>query len=95
MNGTTLINETGFIYTVVSALVENVTGNLFGAFFLIMLAVFALGIAFKVPIEYTAIFLIPLYVALAAYYQSFLALFGVLLLFVGVIAAKNYIIGRI
>lgn len=88
------INESGFIYGFVYYATTNVTGSLFLTLLFILLGLMAMAFAFRVPIEFTIIFLLPLVITLMAFNANFLALGGILLVWLGIILAKNFFFGR-
>ena len=84
------INTSQIIYTVIDSATTNITGHLFLTFFLFFLLVIGLAIAFKIPVEYTAIFILPLSLVLMGSMQEFLGIGGALLLYLGFLLAKNF-----
>ena len=85
-----VINETGIIGQVILGITANVTGNLFLTMLLILIVFLLVGFAFRAPMEWQAVYLLPLFIAFMAYSAEFLAVGGVVLMFLGAILAKNF-----
>lgn len=90
LNSTLLLNETGVMGDVLSGLTTGVTGSLFLSLLLIVLLILGLAIAFRIPIEYTAIFITPMILVLMAYTGGFMLFGSVLLIYLALIFAKNF-----
>lgn len=88
------INQTGTVNTVLSGITTNITGDQFTTYLFVMLFIIMLAIAFRIPIEFTAIIIFPLFVVLAAYTTDYLSIFGVLLIYLGILIGKNFFFGR-
>lgn len=88
------LNNSGFIYAFIYYATNNVTGSLFLTLLGIILVLMAMAFAFKVPLEFTGIFILPLLLILMAFTSDFLALGGIFLIWLGVILAKNFLFGR-
>lgn len=86
-----MINETGVIGEVMVGLTNNVTGSLFLTLVLILVIFVIIGSLFRVPIEWQAVYLYPLMIAFMAYSGEFLAIGGVMAMFLGVILAKQFL----
>lgn len=86
-----LVNESGYIGQVMAGVAENVTGDYTGAILLFVIIVIALALAFRIPVEVTALLILPLCLAGMAFGgQGIMVFGGVLLIFVGVVIAKNF-----
>lgn len=88
------IDTTSGIGLLITTLTENVTGELFITLFLLVVAIILLAIASRIPIEFTAILVLPLLVGFLAFEQSFLAVAGVGFIYLGVLFAKNFFFYR-
>ena len=93
LNSTSFLNNTGVVGDVINGLSGDVTGSLFLTLLLVLLLLFGLAIAFRIPIEYTALFVTPLMLALMAGGGAEFLMFGTLLLiYLGIIFGKNFFI---
>lgn len=87
-----LFNESQTPWLVMEALTNNITGSLFLSLILIYVLVIGLSMLFRMEIEYTMLFLLPLTIVLMAFSGEFLAFGFVMLLYMGFILAKNFFI---
>jgi hypothetical protein len=85
-----LINQSGIIYSILSGFTSDVSGSWFLTLFIIMIFFIVLSFALRIPIEYTAIIVLPLLLLLAAYVGDFKSFLGVVAILLGVILAKNF-----
>ena len=83
-------NETGIISSGLMLLSDNVTGSVFISLLLIMVLLILVAMLFRLPIEVTAIILMPVLIVFMALTSEFLAVGGVVLIYLGVIFAKNF-----
>jgi len=67
------------------------TGSIFLSLLMIVLIIVAIGLAFPLPMEWTAIFIMPLLLTLMAYDASFYPAGGVFLLYMAFIIAYNFL----
>lgn len=84
------IDTTGIIYSFLATMTVNVTGSFFISTLLI--AFFFMGICalFGIPLEFTAIILLPLHLGfLACLGTDWLAITGVILIYLGILLGKN------
>ena len=86
------LNETGFIATLLTNITNNITGSLFLTLLLIMLFFIVVALIFRIPIEYTAVILTPLFLVFIAATSDFLAVGGLVLIYLGILFAKNFIL---
>ena len=84
------LNSTGTAYAILEGLTNDVTGSLFMSLLMIVFLILAFSLAFRIPMEYTAIFILPILIVSMAYFQQFLAIGGVILIYLGVVMAKNF-----
>jgi len=89
---TGFLNCTQTIGLVVQATTEQTTGTLFLTFLFVILILMAIAMMFKVPLEFTMILILPLTLALMAYYQNFLGVGAAFLIYLAVLMTKNWII---
>ena len=88
------IDTNGTIYTVLQGITTNVTGSWFLTLLFITMLVIALALAFRIPVEFTMLFMIPFFIVLMAFNGQFLAIGGVVLIYVGILLAKNFFFSR-
>ena len=88
------INSSGSTATIVKGLYDNVGGSWFATISLIILFVILIAVIMRIPMELTAIFIIPLLLVCFVYVPDFLSVLGVALLYVGVIVGKNILFER-
>lgn len=82
-------NETGTFGIIISYMNSDVTGSLFLTLLFMVLAVLAICALFRIPIEFSAILVLPLLLVMMAYVGEFLAIGGVFLIYLGILFAKN------
>ena len=87
------INETGFIGSVIAGFTTNITGNLLITFIAVFILLIGLFMMFRVPIESILVLVLPVVLVIMAYGTGgFLAVGGVIIIMLGVILAKNWIV---
>jgi len=87
------INETGFIGNVVESFTTNISGNVFITLIAVFILMIGLFMMFRVPIESILVLVMPMVIVFMAYGAGgFLAVGGVILIMLGVILAKNWIV---
>lgn len=84
------INQTGTIGTIFNSSVNNLTGSPFMTLILLFVLIIAFFMIFRLPFELTAIFILPLGLIYMSFFSEFVAVGLVLLLYVGLILAKNF-----
>lgn len=65
------------------------TGSMFLSLLLIVIMLVVIGLAFPLPLEWTAIFIMPLLLTLMAYDAAFYPAGGVFLLYMAFLVAYN------
>jgi hypothetical protein len=83
-----IYNDAGLIGMVLEGLTRDITGSLFFTFLLIVTFMVVIMLAFRIPIEFQALIIAPLLFTLMAFYQEWLAIGGVLAIFMGVLFAR-------
>jgi hypothetical protein len=68
---------------------SNWTGSVFLSILMIVIVMMVLGLAFPLPLEWTAIFIMPLLLGLMAYDSMFYQSGGVFLLYLSFILGQN------
>lgn len=73
-------------------------GQTTGSLFITLLGVVAfvcfLALVFRIQLEYTAVLILPLLLSCMAYYSEFLAVGGVILIYLGIILAKHFFFNK-
>jgi len=82
------INATGTLGVVFDALVVQM-GSPYMVLFSIFIVLFIILLIFRVPVEFAALFLLPLTLVMWAHDASWLLMIGLSLIFVGIIVARN------
>lgn len=82
-----LFNETGTIGIIINAITVNVTGNLFFTMLVIIMFLFVILTAARVPFQMQPILLLPFFLTLMAFTGEFLAIGGAILILLGIWAA--------
>ena len=90
---TNFINDTQ-TSNIIKGLFDNVGGSWFTTIMLIVCFIVLIALILRVPMELTAIFVLPLLLVCYAYLPDFLATTGVLLIYIGVLIGTNWFIGR-
>ena len=86
-----LINQTGTTLAIIAGL-EGLTGNMFTSLLLIVAFLFLICMAFRIPLEFTAIIILPLILTLWAYDAAWTSLGGLLLIYLSVLLMKNFVL---
>ena len=84
------INTTGTIGTIIQYSNTEVTGSLFLTLLGVVMLLMLLCFLFRLPIEFSAILILPLLLGCMAYMQEFVVVGGVFLIYLGVILGKNF-----
>jgi len=84
------INETGFIGGLLNSITINITGSLFLTLVLILLLCMVIPFLFRVPLEFSMIYTLPLFLLFMAYTSEFLAIGGLILIYLAILSAKNF-----
>jgi hypothetical protein len=85
------LNSSGVVSGIVVGLVD-LTGNYFSSMLLIVFFLLILCIALQLPLEVSAIFVLPFLITCYAFIPNFTAVLGVFLIYAGIILAKNFFI---
>lgn len=85
------INATETIGIIIFSGTNTVTGNLFLTLLTIMLFLFCLAIAFRIPIEFTLILFLPLVFGYMSFYSEFIATGSILLIILSFMVTKNFL----
>ena len=85
------INSTGIIGTILDAGTQNATGNMIASLLFILLFLVVIALMFGIPLEFISIIILPLCLAMGAYYSDFFKPLIVVLIYVSAILAKNWL----
>ena len=67
------------------------TGSVVMTLFIIMLLLIVAAVMFSIPIEWTAIIILPLMISLMQYSKEFMGIGTVLILYLSLLLAKNFL----
>lgn len=81
-------NESGIVGGVFLGLME-ITGSLFLTLLVIILFLIAIALLLRIPLEFTAIIVLPMLIVFASYEGSAISLLGVALIYLSFLLAKN------
>ena len=84
------INETGSLGLIVNYATLEVTGSLFLTLLGVVMILLLLCFLLRIPIEFSAILILPLMLGLMSYFQEFVAIGGVFLIYLGIVLGKNF-----
>lgn len=84
------INTTDVIGVILASGAQTVTGDIVSALMVIFLFLAVIALMFGIPLEFTAVIILPLTIATAAYYSDFMALLIVLGIYLCTLLAKNW-----
>jgi len=90
---TSFINDTTSS-AIVKGLFDNVGGSWFSTIMLIVLFIILIALVVRVPMELTAVFILPLLLVCYAYLPDMLAITGVLLIYLGILIGNNWFFNR-
>jgi hypothetical protein len=79
---------------IVKGLFDNVGGSWFVTIMLIVMFIMLIALVMRVPMELTAIFILPLLLVCYAYLPDFLAITGVLLIYIGILIGSNWFFNK-
>jgi len=86
------LNCTETIGKVFATGTDTTTGSIFMTLLVLLFVILAIAVMFGIPIEYTAVLVLPLLLAYTAFVSDFASILVITLLYLGVIVAKNFII---
>ena len=85
------INTSDIIGEIMVRGTSSITGSAIASLFFVFMVLLLVCIMFGIPFEFTAIFILPFTLALAAYYSAFLIPLVVIFFYVAYIVAKNWL----
>lgn len=86
------INWTDHIGVLIGTATENVTGDLIITLAVILLVLLAFALMFGIPLEFTSIIFLPLCVVYMTYYSQFIAVGGLIILYLSFIITRRFFI---
>jgi len=86
------INTSSGIGFLIIESINGITGSMFLTMLGITLLILTLFVAFRIPIMASLILELPLILSFMAYEQNFIAIGGVILIYLGVVFGLNYIL---
>ena len=85
------INATESIGQIITNGTLGVTGNIVATMLVIFMILVVIGMMFQIPLEFIVVFMLPFCIAIAAFYTNFMILIVLILIFVSMIIAKNWL----
>lgn len=85
------INTTDIIGVIIGQGTENATGSLMATLLFILLFLIVICLMFSIPLEFIAVIILPICLASASYYSDFFKPLIVILIYVSMIVAKNWL----
>ena len=85
------MNWTDTIGQIISQGTITTTGSVVMTLFIIMLLLIVAAVMFSIPIEWTAIIILPLMISLMQYSKEFMGIGTVLILYLALLLAKNFL----
>jgi hypothetical protein len=85
-------NSSGSFGIILDAFTYNVTGDLFLTLLCLVIGILAFCLMFRIPIEFSAIIILPLLLTIMAFTSEFLAIGGLTLVYIAILLAKNFLI---
>lgn len=85
-----LLNTTGTLGVVINYATVYITGSLFVTLLGIVFGLLLLCLLFRIPMEFTAVLVLPLLLGVGAYVSEFTAIVGVFLIYMGILIGKNF-----
>jgi uncharacterized membrane protein len=85
------INATESIGQIISHGTIGVTGGIVATMFMILLILIVIALMFGIPLEFLSVLVLPFCIAVGAFYGSFIIPVIIILLFVSMLIAKNWL----
>lgn len=86
------INQTDIIGRILDSGTQNATGSMVATLLFILLFLVVVCMMFGIPLEFASIIILPLCLAMGSYYSKIFAPLIVILIYVAMIIAKNWLI---
>lgn len=68
---------------------NEITGSVFMTLLLIVILLMIIAMIFRIPLEFTAILIMPMLLTFLAFESDFMSVTGVILIYLGIIVGKN------
>jgi len=85
------INATESIGIILAAGTAGITGSVVATLFAILLFLMVVALMFGIPLEFLAVLILPFCISCAAFYGNFIIPVIVILMFVSMLIAKNWL----
>lgn len=85
------INATETIGVIMAAGTTGITGSVIATLFMILFILMVIALMFGVPIEFLLVLILPFCLVCAAYYSNFMLPVVIIILFVSMLIAKNWL----
>ena len=85
------INTTGTIGTIMQSGTSTLTGTMVATLLFILIFLVVMALMFGIPLEFMAVVILPFCIGVSSYYTNFLLQTIVILLYVSMIIAKNWL----
>ena len=72
----------------------SITGSLFLSLLLIVVLLIVLTLMFRIPLEFTAVLLLPFLLVVGSYEGALLPVLGVVLIYLGIIMGKHFFFSK-
>ena len=86
------VNDTGQIAVILEYFTLNVTGDIFLTLLSIVLFFTLISFALNLPLEFSALFILPLLLVSVAHYGNLLSTLGVFLIYLAFVLSKRFIL---
>ena len=84
-------NETMLPYAVVNGMTNDITGQIGLTFFIILMLFLVVALALRIPLEFATIIVVPLALVFMAFSGEFILFGTVILVYIGMVMARNFI----
>lgn len=88
----TFLNMTDSMGIILGRATEFTTGSMFVTLFIFMIICLAVCILLQIPMEFSAILILPLVLGCMAQYTEFIATGAILIIYLSILITKNFIL---
>lgn len=85
------LNTSETLGLVIASGTQSLTGDIFLTLLLILIFLIVVCLMFSIPLEFTAIIILPICISAGAYYSSFVAPLGIILIYLATLLTKNWL----
>ena len=82
------------MYAILNGFTNDISGSWFLTFLLVILVLMLIALALRIPLEFTAVIVMPLLLAMLSFSSDFTGVAGVFVIYLGILLAKNFFFGR-